>query len=394
MVYDLSMIHKKIGFVVGIIIVAFVLFAGTKGLGRLGDSHESASEDPIRIGGSISQTGVAAEFGEMSKKAMEMAADEINAKGGIRGRKVEVIIEDDQTTPQGALSAYQKLVNINHVDALIGRIFDFTAHPIFPLSQKDKIAFISPVNFVVDKTFEMNEQSFVMYPRFDKVVMQLDSVIRNQKIQKLGMIRFESGFSESIQNTLRQIMATVSGSAGKGELVVDTYKAIGSSDFRTNVLKIKNENTDAVFLDMLDFDIVKYLEVARTLGFKKQIIGYTSIREVVTNPKTKPADLADLEGAIVLDWEIPSKEFSDAFYKKYGIVPLRGADKSYEAVYALAEAVANTDSPADVAGYLETHSFKTINGSFSFGADHAVSDIPVKIMQVKGGKLVEVKSNV
>lgn len=389
--------RKTSVFVAGIIIVALAIVAG-KGLtdykaGQLTDSA-SMNKESIRIGGSISLTGVAAEFGEMSKKAMDMAAEEINAKGGINGRKVEILVEDDQTTPQGALSAYQKLVNVNHADALIGGIFDFTAHPIFPLSQKDKIAFISPVNFVVDKTFVMNEQSFVMYPRFDKVVMQLDSVIKDKEIKKLGMIRFESGFSESIQNTLKQIMATASGPQGKGVLVVDTYKTIGSSDFRTNILKIKNENTDAVFLDMLDFDVVKYLDVARTLGFKKQIIGYTSIREVVTNPKTKAADLADLEDAIVLDWEIPSKEFSDAFYKKYGMVPLRGADKSYEAVYALAEAVANTKSSADVAGYLETHTFKTINGEFSFGADHAVGDIPVKVLQVKNGKIVDIKSNI
>lgn len=377
----------KIAVVVVVLGAVIMAAAGMfPGSGQNNAAKNESEKGPIRIGASISLTGVAADFGEMSKKAMELAVEEINAKGGINSRKVELFIEDDQTDPKTAVSAYQKLVHVDKVEALIGGIFDFTAQPIFPLALQDKITYISPVNFVIDDTFEMNEQTFVMYPRFDQVVSELKSVIDEKGIQKLGMIRFESGFSASIQKTLAGIMTDL----GRELLVTETYAAIGSSDFRTNILKMKSANPDAVFLDMLDFDIVKYLADSKALGFKKQILGYTTMRDVLAK---KDVDLAALEGAIMLDWEIPSEAFSKAFSEKYGISPRRGANKSYDAIYVLAEAIANSANRAAVASYIETHSFNTVNGSFKFGADHAVTDTPVKVFEVRGGKLEEIKAH-
>ncbi len=376
---------KVIGAIVIIILIVWAIAAGSnKSASNYADNMSGAK--PIKIGASLSLTGVAADFGDMSKKAMELAVEEINANGGINGRRVELIIEDDQTDPKIAPAAYQKLVSINKVDAVIGGLFDFTAQPLFPIALKDKTTFISPVNFVIPKTFEMNEYSFVMYPQFEKVVYELGSVIKSKDIKKLGMIRYESVFSESIQNTLKKIMQN---DIAGGSLVTDTYKAIGSSDFRTNILKIKQANPDAVFLDMLDFDIIKYVNESEQLGFKKQIIAYTTLRDVLNKPEF---DKGRLEGAIMLDWEVPSEEFIQRFQKKYGESPKRGGDKSYDAIYMLAEAIAATDSKSDVPKYIETHTFTTVNGSFNFTSDHAVDNIPIKVFQVEKGQLKELKS--
>ena len=186
--------------------------------------------------------------------------------------------------------------------------------------------------------------------------------------------------------TLEKIMSNVNGAP----LVTETYLGIGTSDFRTNILKIKNQTLDAVFLDMLDFDIIKYMNEARNLGFKKPIIGYTTLRDVVNN---KDVNKADIEGALMIDWEIPSDEFSKAFFVKYGEMPRRGANKSYDTIYVLAEAIANTNSQKDVPKYMETHSFKTLNGSFEFTPEHTVAKTPVKIFEVRNGQLVEIKSS-
>lgn len=337
---------------------------------------------PIKIGASTSLTGVAADFGEMSKKAMELAVEEINADGGIEGRKVELYIEDDQTTPQGSVSAYQKLVSINNVDAVIGGIFDFTATPLFPLAQKDKKVFISPIQFQIDKTFELNEYGFVLYPEFNQAISELDSVINDKQIKHLGMLRFQSGFGESIENTLTGIM-------DEGQFTVETYAAIGSSDFRTNILKLKEKNPEAVFLDMLDFDIVKYLSVAEELQFKPQLIAYTTMRDVFNSPEV---DKNKLEGTIMIDWEVPSDQFSKRFENKYGEKPRRGANKSYDAVYVLAEAIAKSDTQEDIPKYLEKNEFKTVNGITKFTSKHAVSSTPINIYEIKGGELVLIKS--
>ncbi|MEN9921541.1 MAG: hypothetical protein RLZZ517_519 [Candidatus Parcubacteria bacterium] len=367
---------KKIYSVLVIIIVLGVIFA-------LFSKNTQENTNPIKIGVDISLTGVAADFGDMSKKAMELAVEEINANGGIEGRKVELYIEDDQTTPQGSVSAYQKLVGINDVDGVIGGIFDFTAQPLFSLAQKDKKVFISPVNFQIDNTFEMNEYTFVMYPRFEQVISEFDSVIQDKSIKNLAMIRFQSGFGESIEHTLSQIMKD------KGQFTVETYAAIGSSDFRTNILKLADKKPEAVFLDMLDFDIVKYLTVAEELKFKPQFIAYTTMRDVFNNPEV---DKSKLEGTIMIDWEVPSDEFSKRFENKYGEKPRRGANKSYDAVYILAEAIAHSKTPEDIPKYIGNKSFKTVNGTTSFTDKHAAKDTPINIYQIHNGVMELIKS--
>jgi branched-chain amino acid transport system substrate-binding protein len=371
--------------IVSVLIIVIGLLVGFKEL----SSKNTDSREPIKIGASISLTGDAADFGEMSKMAMEMAVEEINAKGGIEGRQVKLYIEDDQTTPQGSLSAYQKLTTLNDVNAVIGGIFDFTAQPLLPLAKKDQITFISPVNFVIDNAFEMNEHTFVMYPRFDTVVNELESVIKDMPIETLGMLRFESSFSESIQYTLKNVMTNL----GRKPLIAETYAEIGGSDFRTNILKLNDKNLDAVFLDMLDFDILKYLRTAKELGFKKQIIGYTTIRDVLEKEGGTAENAAALEGAIMLDWEVPNEKFDHAFRAKYGMPSRRGANKSYDAIYVLAEAIAKTGTKAEVAAYIKSQTFKTVNGEFSFSNEHAVQSTPVKVFKVSDGKLVEIKSN-
>jgi branched-chain amino acid transport system substrate-binding protein len=365
------------------ILIIVLLFLGLFWLN--GSNNRDKKNEPIKIGASLSLTGVAADFGEMSKLAMEMAVEEINTNGGIDGRQVVLLIEDDQTTAQGGLSAYQKLVGVENVDALVGGLFDFTAKPVFPLAQKDKKVFVSPINFEM-KTFEMNDYSFVMYPRFEDVVLELESVIKEKNIKNLAMIRFESGFSEAIQDTLIKIMNNV----GDKPLYVETYKAIGSSDFRTNILKLKNNNPEAVFLDMLDFDIIKYLSIAENLDFHPQIIAYTTLRDVLNNDEV---DKTKLEGAIMLDWEVSSNEFAKRFQEKYGILPRRGAERSYDAVYVLAEAIAKSDNPENVASYMENNTFKTIGGEIEFTDKHAVKSIPVKVFEVEKGDLIEIKNS-
>lgn len=381
---------KTTTWIVAVVVMVLIVVGISSNNGGPSGPGVTSTTEPIRIGANISLTGVASDFGQMSKKAMDLAVEEINAKGGVDGRKVELYVEDDQTDPKTAVSAYRKLVDVNKAQAVIGGLFDFTAQPLLPLAEKDKVTFISPINFVIDNVFEMNSHTFVMYPRFDQVVSELDSVIASKNIHKLGMIRFDSGFSQSIQDTLKGIMAKQG-----GQFTVETYKAIGSSDFRTNIVKLsdkslKDNKIEAVFLDMLDFDIAKYLGDAKNLGFNKQIIAYTTLRDALKNEKVNKADL---EGAIMLDWEIPSADFIKAFEVRYGEVPRRGANKSYDAVYVLAEAIAHSNNSDEVTKYMETHMFKTKGGQFVFGSNHATAKTAVKVFEVKGGELVEIKSN-
>ena len=94
---------------------------------------------PITIGAIYGFTGAANVWSAQARRGLELARDEINAAGGIHGRSIKVIFEDNRTTPQGAVGAFKKLVNTDHVHAVVGDIFSFLTLPLVPLAQRSHI---------------------------------------------------------------------------------------------------------------------------------------------------------------------------------------------------------------------------------------------------------------
>ena len=88
-------------------------------------SAQTIEEKPIRIGAIYGLTGFANVWSSQARRGIELARDEINAGGGINGRDLEIIFEDSGTTPQGAVTAFNKLVKADHVDAVVGDIISF-----------------------------------------------------------------------------------------------------------------------------------------------------------------------------------------------------------------------------------------------------------------------------
>jgi ABC-type branched-subunit amino acid transport system substrate-binding protein len=112
------------------------------------------------------------------------------------------------------------------------------------------------------------------------------------------------------------------------------------------------------------------------------------MRDVFNNQKV---DKRKLEGAIMIDWEVPSDEFVKRFEKKYGEKPRRGANKSYDAIYILAESIAKSKTVEEIPKYIESNTFKTVNGETSFTAKHSAKDTPINIYKIKGGEMEVVK---
>jgi branched-chain amino acid transport system substrate-binding protein len=363
---------KKI--IIGIIVIVIIVWGGYSLL----NMKESNLDNPIKIGAVLSLTGYASSYGEYSQKAIELAVDEINSVGGIDGRKITVIFEDDKTDAKTAVSAFQKLVNIDKVEGIIGSLWDFTTQPLLPLALENNIILITPTNFRIENSFELNKNSFAMMPSFDKVINSIDNYIDNQNINKLAVVRFASAFGQEIADTLAETMKE----RGQIDIIDEKYNDIGGNDFRTTILKLKQQNVDAVFLDMFDSDMVNFLQRAKELSLGAKIITYVAVLDLFSNPDIDRGLLNDI---VFINWEVQPKEFSDRFVSKFGIEPKKSADRSYDAVYVLAEAIAKN---TDVSKYIENNSFKTINGDIVFTDKHIVETLPVSIDIIKDGKII------
>lgn len=368
---------KKIISIVVVLVIILILI----GLYGAGEEKVEQTVAPIKIGAVISLTGFAAPWGEYAKNGMELAVKEINQNGGMDGRKIELVIEDDHTDGKDAVLAYNKLLAVNGAQGILGGVFDFTAQPLIPLALNNKLPFISGSNFRIAGGFDLNEYSFVMMSDFNKVIRQLQTYLVGEDIKKLAVVHFKSTFGNEIAKTLDEVMKQ----NGQEGIVDEQYTEIGNNNFRTIITKLKSQKVEAVFLDMVGNDPVNFLSQAKQLGFKAKFISYNG----VTDSFAQETDKSLLEGVTILNWEVSSPTFINIYKEAYGIEPTKSADKWFDAVYVLAKSISNNTDSSKIPTYIENNSFTTPNSTIRFTPEHAVESTPVLIQTIKEGQLVE-----
>ena len=367
--------NKKIGYLVGLVLVFVIIVVGVKKI-----SFSRSTTDSITIGAVISLTGGASPWGAYGKNGIDLAVKTMNASGGINGRAVKVVMEDDHTDPKQGVSAFQKLVTTDKVQGIIGGVFDFTAQPLIPLAATNDIPFISPANFHIAGGFDLNEQSFVMLSDLDKTVSKLEPVITSKSFKKMAVIHYQSTFGKEIAKTL----TTMTRRLEKGDSMDVPYSQIGNNDWKTMILKLKKEGVDAVFLDMVANDPLTFMKQARQLGFAPVVITYNGALDAFIDKGDKEL----LENVTVLNWEVSSPAFIKLYQDEYGVLPAKSAEKYFNATYVLATALANTSRSSQASQYIATHSFVTPSGAIVFTPEHSIKDSKVEVGVVRNGSLI------
>ena len=218
-----------------------------------------------------------------------------------------------------------------------------------------------------------------MLTDFNKVIRGLQNYLKKDDVKTIAVVHFKSTFGTEIAKTINQISIE----NGKGSIIDEPYTGFGTNDYRTTIAKLKQAKADTVFLDMVDVDTVTFLTQAKALGFSPKFITYVGAYDAF-----KDDNKSLLEGLTVLNWEESAPAFVSAYKTAYGIDPAKSANHAYDAVYVLAEAIAKTKTNADVAGYISSNTFKTINGTVQFLSTHEVDSTPVEIDTYKDGKLI------
>lgn len=380
--------NKTLWAILGFIVLVLVVWIGFSRLNTntpTGEENTVADDEkrePIKLGAILSLTGPAASFGEFAQKGISLAVEEINQNGGMDGRKIEVVFEDDTTDGTKAVTAFNKLVDVDKVDGVIGGVWDFLAQTLLPLSVEKQVPFISGSNFRIAGSFDLNDYSFVMLPDFEKVLRELSNYFQTNNVKKVAAVRFNSDFGKEISETLDTVMQEF----GKEKIIDETYSEIGTNDFRTTITKLKQAGVDTVFLDVIAPDGMTFLKQAKELDFKPKVVAHTLITDALSDDSV---DKSLLEGVVVLNWNVTNPEFEQKFSAKYNTIPSKSANRNYDAVYILAQAAANRATGSERAQYIEENEFTSINGTTKFTSDHAVQNALVKVQIIQNGKLVD-----
>jgi branched-chain amino acid transport system substrate-binding protein len=234
----------------------------------------SVGAQPIKIGVIFPFTGQMAVYAEDARRALDFASDEINGGGGIKGRKVEFIYEDDTGTPKGGVAAAQKLIEINNVDAIIGCLFSSVVLAVKPIVTEKKVVLVAPMasnpdvytgtRYIFSLTPTDNDNCYVnaKYCR---------QVLGRKTLGTLYMLN-DSGISSD-----RYVAQWWEHFGGK-VLVRENFTP-GATDFRTQLTKIREASPDTIFIHVTWREGVKVLKQITEMGLKMYVTANSQVNE-------------------------------------------------------------------------------------------------------------------
>jgi branched-chain amino acid transport system substrate-binding protein len=346
--------------------------------------------DEILVGEYGSLTGTTATFGQSTNNAIQMAYEQINAAGGVLGKKVHVIVEDDQSKPEEAATAVTKLINQNHVVAMLGEVSSSRSLAAAPICQANGVPMISPSSTNPRVTQVGNYIFRVCFidPFQAEVGARIAwEILHLKKVAILSDVR--NDYSVGLQTFFRQ---TFKGFGG--EIVAEQSYSEGDSDFRAQLTQIKSANPEGIYVPGYYTEVGTIARQARELGITVPLIG----GDGWDSPRLWEIGGEALNGChfsnhYSVDDPSPAvQKFVTDYRTKYNQTPDALAALGYDAARILADAMkrAGTTKGDKVRDALmATKDFPGVTGSITINKErNAVK--PAVVLKIENGKFVYV----
>ncbi|HBZ68632.1 MAG TPA: ethanolamine utilization protein EutJ, partial [Deltaproteobacteria bacterium] len=324
---------KGLGFALGFGLGAALLACGPGG-GGSGDGKTAA---PIKIGHFASLTGDTATFGQSTDRGIRMAIEQINEAGGVLGRPLELISEDDRSVTEEARTAAQKLLQRDQVVALLGEVASSRSLAAAPEAQRSHVPMISPAS-TNPKVTEVGDYIFrtCFIDPFQGAVMA--RFARDQlKVKRVAILfDFKQDYSVGLAEFFRKTFQDLG-----GEIVADERYTSGDIEFRAQLTTIRAANPEAVFVPGYYTELGLIAKQARELGLDVPLLGGDGWDSAKTLEIGGPA----VEGYYfsnhyAADSDSPKvQDFVKRYREKYGEVPDAMAALGYDAAGILADAL-------------------------------------------------------
>ncbi len=358
--------RTRLGWIAGVVAAVLVVVSATGAF---------AQDKPIKIGQIIPITGEAAESGKYQKQGAELALEKINAAGGVHGRTLVLVQEDDQTTNPGAVAAIQKLLEDKEIPALLGSIRSTQVQATLPTINEAKIPMmIGGTNYGL--THSGSQWVFRFRPHDGmsaRVIAKF--VVEDQKLKKVAVVHasdaFGNGGRDFVVPALKQLGAEV--------VFVQGYNN-GEKDFTAIVQGIKKSGAQALVTYMtFSTDLGILARQIKQLGANVKWIGSPSITAI--DGRNLAGDALDGTDGVTdfhVDGSPTSKAFATAYKAKYKQDPDLYAAWTYDAVLVLGEAMKKAPDlkPESIRkAILEIKKFQGAENEYNFdqngdGLDH------------------------
>ena len=253
---------KKIALALSLLLTAS-LFGGC------GSQSASSSSDEIKIGVIMPLTGSVAAFGQSGQKGLQLLQDETNNAGGINGKKVKFIFQDDEGKAASSANAAQKLINDENVVAIIGPLTSTCAISVASIANQNKIPMVTgtATNPKVTKAGDYIFRTCFIDPFQGSVVSKFAT---NNLKAKTATILYNNGddYSRGLADAFKSSFERQGGKVVESE----TYST-GDQDFSAQLTKLKSKNSDVMFLPDYYSTVGVIAKQARSLGIKATFLG-------------------------------------------------------------------------------------------------------------------------
>lgn len=366
---------------------AAVLAAGCGGSGG------SSSSNEIKIGGNFELTGGIANFGKQTVNGIQLAFKEVNAAGGINGKKLTLVLADNKSEASEAANAIVKLINQDKVVTVLGPVASSNVLATLQVAADSKIPVITATGTNPKITVENGKvkpyafRSCFIDPFQGKVMS--DFAIKSLKVKTAAIyVDNSSDYSKGLAEVFEQAFV-----AAGGKIVSKEAFLQKDQDFKATLTKIKATNPDVLYIPAYYEEVGKIVKQARELGITIPFLG----TDGWDDPK-----LVEIAGAAALNNGFFSNHYSaqdkdphivkfvEAYKKEYGQEPSALAVLGYDSALMLVDAIkrAGSTEPAKIRDALEqTKNLQVSTGVITLDGNHN----PIKsavVIEMKDGKQV------
>ncbi|MBD3252474.1 ABC transporter substrate-binding protein [Candidatus Pacearchaeota archaeon] len=337
----------------------------------------TVKDETIEIGGLFHLTGPGSFWGGGEYNGAMLAIEKINQEG-IKGRKINFIVEDSATDFPETVSAINKLVNIDKVDIIIGPTW--FAQVASPLAKQNKVLMISPSAGSVPQP---NSYFFDVWPTERQEIIPTVDHMKKNKIKDIVVIYSLNEWSQSMRDNF------VDEAQIKGLDIIKEFPTNpDEKDFRTIITEIKNLNPDAVYAPFAFFPS----QGAFSKQFKELNLDIDLYSSSGTENPALLEAYPEIENTIYPYPEKSEKEqeFKEKYEERFNTPMSPPAAYAYDCVYLIAKALeSGADSPEEISDYLREVTYNGVSNTISFDENGRVTQKKHVMKIVRDGKFVK-----
>jgi branched-chain amino acid transport system substrate-binding protein len=355
---------------------------------------QGSSGDKVRIGVFMSTTGTTANFGISSVNGIKMAADEINAAGGINGKQVELLVQDDRSDASEAATIVTKFVTQDQVHAVIGEVASSRSIAAAPIAQNAKIPMLTPssTNPEVTKKGDFIFRSCFIDPYQGAAIAQFAAKTLGAKTAAI-MVDRKNDYSTGLEKVISEVFTRFG-----GKIVATQSYQEGDQDFNAQLTSLKGSNPEVIFVPGYYNDVGLIAKQARDKGITVPLIGgdgwdseqLYKIGGTALNGSyfTNHYSPYDTEPKVV--------KFVNDYKKRYNSTPDALAATAYDAANIMFDAIKRSKSLSgtDIRDALQaTKAFPGVTGTVTFNQNRDAVK-PIVMIEIKDGGTYAVRERV